>query len=74
VVDGQMNGSGMNALYDFTKLYDAQTAVGNGLDGWSTQPLDPSLASFSVNGNQISLAFDTDSLGFLWNTPGWDGQ
>jgi len=61
--------AGMSSDYDLTGLYDQSSLS---LDGWSIQPFDPSLAPFSVDGNQMFLGFDNNSLDFLWNAPNWE--
>lgn len=56
----------MNVDYNLTELYEQSLLNTN---GWSIQPFDPSLAPFSVDGYQMFLGFDNNSLDFLWNTP-----
>jgi len=58
----------MNSEYELAESYD-NPAID--LYGWSIQPFDPSLAPFSVDGNQMFFGFDNNSLDFLWNAPTW---
>lgn len=61
--------SNVSVDYDLNGAYDDSSLD---LHGWSIQPFDPSLAPFSVDGNQMFLGFDNNSLDFLWNAPSWE--
>ncbi|PVH77345.1 hypothetical protein DL98DRAFT_638236 [Cadophora sp. DSE1049] len=60
-----------NSQYSTADLYNTQLLPENGMDGWSAQPFDPSIAPFAVEGDQMYFGFDDNSLDFLWNTPSW---
>lgn len=69
-INPEMEGT-LSSQYGASGLYDAQRLPENGLDGWSAQPFDPSIAPFVIEGDQMYFGFDDNSLDFLWNTPAW---
>ncbi|KAH7310059.1 hypothetical protein BKA65DRAFT_485274 [Rhexocercosporidium sp. MPI-PUGE-AT-0058] len=74
----QSDASGSNTGYlrdssaQFTGSQSFDTQIFLGLEDWSAQPFDHSLAPFSTNGNHISIGFDAGSLDFLWNILDWE--